>query len=152
MHARIFLEIGVDERRRVSHREVQTLRQSRRTDAVDHAEVDRLGGPAHRLGDVLTLYVENLFGNERVHVAILGEGLLQLEVAAKVGQQAQLDLRIVGGQQQPAIFRQERLADLPPHFRPDGDVLQIRLAGAEPTGRRHGLLERRMVHPARCAA
>ena len=35
-----------------SLRDVQPLRQTAGTHAVDDAEVDRLGGPAHRAGDL----------------------------------------------------------------------------------------------------
>ena len=38
----------------------------------------------------------------------------------------------------------ERLADLPPHGGPHGDILQVRVAGTEPPRAGDGLVERRM--------
>ena len=64
-------------------------------------------------------------------------------VAGVVGQHAQFDLRIVGRQQDPApLPRHKGRADLPAGLGPHGDVLQVRVAGAEAPGRGHGLMER----------
>ena len=56
-------------------------------------------------GHVLLGHAEDLRRHRGVNVAVLGEGLPQLLVAAEVGQQPQLDLRVVGRQQQPALAR-----------------------------------------------
>ena len=65
-----------------------------------------------------------------------------------VGQDAQLDLRVVGRQQLPARRPgDERRANFAAFLRADRDVLQVRVAGAEPARRGHHLVERR-VHAA----
>ena len=60
-----------------------------------------------------------------------------------VGQDAQLDLRIIGRQERPAREAgDERLADLAAVLGAHGDVLQVRVGGAEPARRRDDLVER----------
>ena len=66
---------------------------------------------------------------------------------AEMGQQPQLDLRVIGGHQQPALGGQERLADLLALLPADRDVLQVRIAGRQPARGGHGLVERRMDPP-----
>ena len=66
----------------------------------------------------------------------------------KVGQHAQLDLRVVGRQQLPArLARQERRANLAAALGAHRNVLQVRIVRAEPARGRHHLVERR-VHAA----
>lgn len=54
---------------------------------------------------------------------------------------AQLDLRIVGTEQLPALLGQKGLADSLRKFSANRDVLQIGVAAAEPTCRRDRLVE-----------
>ena len=65
-----------------------------------------------------------------------------------MGEDPQLDLRVVGDQQQ-LILRpgNEGTADLPAELRSDRDVLQVRVRRAQSPGRRDGLVERG-VNPA----
>ena len=71
------------------------------------------------------------------------EGPDQRRVAREVGQDAQLDLRVVGRQEPPAGSPgHERLADLPAVLGADRNVLEVGVAGAEPARRRHALVER----------
>src|SRR2546430_7658349 len=58
--------------------------------------------------------------------------LPEKKITAEVGQQTQLDLRIVGRQQKPPSRRDERLANFAAVFGADRDVLPVRVAGAEP--------------------
>ena len=67
---------------------------------------------ALRLRDLGFRHLEDLGGDGGVDVAVLGERRPQRLVAAEVGEQPQLDLRVVGGDQLPAVARDERLADL----------------------------------------
>ena len=57
-----------------------------------------------------------------------------------VGQQPQLDLRVVGADQHMARFGNERVADAAAFLGADRDVLQVRIGRGQPPGRgdRHG--------------
>ena len=91
--------------------------------AVDHAEVDRLAQAPLFRGHLV--FVEQQPGREGVHVVAVGVGLHQHLLAAEVGEDAQLDLGVVGADQLPALLGQERLADAPAELGADGDVLQV---------------------------
>ena len=58
----------------------------------------------------------------------------------QVRHDAQLDLRIVGGQQHVALGRDEGLADAPALGRADRDVLQVRILRRQPAGGGDGLV------------
>ncbi len=69
----------------------------------------------------------------------------ELRVFGKMRQDTQLDLGIIGHQQRPAgEARNERLADLLAVLGADRDVLEVRIARAEPARRRDDLVERGM--------
>ncbi len=55
---------------------------------------------------------------------------------------AQLDLRVIGGDEHRAFIGDEGFADLASHLRADRDVLQVRIGRGETPRRRHGLIER----------
>ena len=105
------------------------LAQAEGADAVDHAEVDGLGRAALLGVHLAFRYAEDLRRHGGVNVMVLRERLLQRVVAAQMGQEPQLDLRIIRRQQQPTLLRQERLPYLLPLLAADGDVLQVRIAG-----------------------
>ena len=57
----------------------------------------------------------------------------------------EFDLTVVRRQDNPVLLtRHESTTYLPSHIRPDGDVLKVRVARREPSGRGHSLVERRM--------
>ena len=62
-------------------------------------------------------------------------------VARQMGEDAQLDLAVVRREQDPALGRDEHLPDALAYGGADRDVLQVRIGGREPSGRRHGLAE-----------
>ena len=74
-------------------------------------------------------------------VVAAAEGLDQQRVAREVRQQAQFDLRIVGGEQDVAGFGDEGGANSRAEFGADGNVLQIGIGRGEAAGRRAGLVE-----------
>ena len=76
--------------------------------------------------------------------------LQQARIAGQVRHDAQLDLRIVGGDQRVARRRDEGLADAPALRGADRDVLQIRIRRGQPAGGGHRLVIRGM-DAARCA-
>ena len=71
--------------------------------------------------------------------ASVGEGFQQAFVAGQVRHDAQLDLRVIGGDDDAAGFGDERLANLAALGAAHRDVLQIRVVGRQPPGHRHGL-------------
>jgi len=66
-------------------------------------------------------------------------------VARDVGEDAQLDLAVVRGDERQVLATgHERAPDPPPERGADGDVLEVRVGRGEPAGRRDGLVERGM--------
>ena len=100
--AGVFLEVRLDERGRLGLRNAQAARQAVGGEPVDHAEIDGLGDPALRLVDCRLVDAENPRGHGVVDVAVLGERPAQGRVVGVVGQDPQLDLRVIGRQKQPA--------------------------------------------------
>ena len=68
----------------------------------------------------------------------------------EVREQPQLDLRVVGGEQRPALARNEAAPNVAAELAPDRDVLQVRVARRQASRRRDRLIERR-VNAAACA-
>ena len=83
----------------------------------------------------------------RVDVLPTLERLAQDRLAGDVGEDAQLDLAVVGREQPVTLLGDERRADLAAQLGPDRDRLQVRVRRREPPGRRDGLVEGR-VEPA----
>ena len=93
----------------------------------------------------LERHAEDLAGDERVDVVVAFEGGAHGGVLRVVGEDAQLDLRVVGGEQLPAgLAGDEGRADFAAFLGADRDVLQVRVAGAEPAGGGDDLVERRV--------
>ena len=61
--------------------------------------------------------------------------------SGQVREHAELDLRVVGRDQHVARFGDERAADLAAELGPDRDVLQVRIAAAQASGRGDRLVE-----------
>ena len=79
-----------------------------------------------------------------MHVFAAHEDLLQHGLIGGVREHAQLDLRVVGGDQHVAVLGLEAAADLAPERRADRDVLHVRVRAREAPGLRAGLQERRV--------
>ena len=62
-------------------------------------------------------------------------------VARQVREHAQLDLRVVGGDQHVPAVGDERAPDLPAELGANRNVLQVGIAAAQPAGRRDRLVE-----------
>jgi hypothetical protein len=83
-----------------------------------------------------------------VDVGARGERLAEAIIAGEVGEDPQLDLRVVGGQDHlPCVARHERTPDLASELGPDRDVLQVGIGRGQPPGRRARLVERRVEPP-----
>ena len=90
--AGVALEVGVDIGARLAALDAEIARQAEGGDAVDDAEIDRLGAPAHERVHVGDRHAKHLRGGHGVNVLTLGEGLLQGLDAGDVGDDAQFDL------------------------------------------------------------
>ena len=90
---------------------------------------------------------EHLRRGDGVDVEAAFERVDEARVLGEVREHAQLDLRVVGGEQAAAVVGDERAAELAAVGRAHRDVLQVRRLARDAAGRRVGLLEGR-VHAA----
>ena len=90
---------------------------------------------------------EHLGRRRGVDVLAARERLAELRLAGDVREDAQLDLRVVGGDELPARLGDERGADLAAELGADRDRLQVRVRRREPAGGGDGLVERRVQAP-----
>ena len=74
-------------------------------------------------------------------VLAVAEGVDEDRVLGHVGEQAQLDLRVIGDYQLPAFAGDEGGADFAAELGLDGDVLQVGIGGRQAAGGRAGLVE-----------
>ena len=121
-----------DELAGVGLRNLQAVGQPEGGDAVQDAEVDRLGGAPHILGHLILRHAEDVRSHRRVDVLAALEGLYHPLVATDVRHDAQLNLRIVGGQDNVVfVGGHESLADVATPLGAHRDVLQVRVHRAE---------------------
>ena len=117
------------------------LGQGEGGNAVNDAKIYRFRASPHAGGHLLHRYAEDLGGGEGVDILSGAEAVDHGLVPGHVGQQAQLDLGVVGVHQHLSGGCGEHLPQLRPQLGADGDVLQIGLGGAEPPGGGDGVLE-----------
>ena len=105
--------------------DVEPLRQAVRLHAVQQSEVDHLRlSPlvgSHRVE--VDLVDPGRSGS--VHVDIPVEGVNQPGVGGQMGQNSQLDLRVVGNQEQVSLIRGEGTTDRSTLLGADRDVLKV---------------------------
>ncbi len=142
------LEIGLDVLACLLARDRQLVGETERRDAVDDAEIDRLGAAAHGRVHALDRHVEHFRRGHGVNVQPVGERLSQLRNVGHMGQYAKFDLAVVGRHQLVARCRHEGGADLAAFRRAHRNVLQVRIGRGETSGRR-GSQRIGRVHPAR---
>src|SRR5215210_5487860 len=121
------LEVAVDELLGLLLLDLQAVGQAVRREAVDDAVVDHLRLRAHADRELVRRRVEHRGGGLGVHVLAALEDVLEDLLAGDVGEHAQLDLRVVDGDQDVVRLRDEARADLAPRLRADGDVLEVRV-------------------------
>ena len=115
------------------------LREPEWRKSVDDAEIDGLRGAAvfrvlrHRP------HTENLLRRPRVDIFPVAEGRDEHWIFRKVRHDAQLDLRVIRGQQYLSFIGDERGANLPPQLGSNRNVLQIGVARTEPARGRASL-------------
>ena len=76
----------------------------------------------------------------RVDVPVGEEGLDERRVPGEVGQDAELDLGIIGGEEDVAFVGHEGPAESCSPSPARGDVLEVGFARGQPAGRSHGLI------------
>ena len=122
-------EIGVDIQFRLSRPDTQLAPQPEGADAIDDAEIDRLGTPPRHRVHAGHRNAEHLAGGAGVDVLALQETFLQLRNIRDMRQQPQLDLRIIGADQHISGLGDEGAADAAAFLGPHRDVLQIGIGG-----------------------
>ena len=127
-------EIGVDVAFGFAGLDAQLAAQAERADAIDDAEIDRLGPAPHQTGHLRHRHTEHLAGRPAVNILAGGERLAERRHVRHMGQQAQFDLRVVRTHQYMARRRDEGLADAAALLRPDRDILQVGVVGRQPPG------------------
>ena len=132
----------------LSPADVQVGRQRSWPHAVEYCIVDRLGHAAFGVVHLIIAATEYQCRGMRVDVFACPEGLRQGGIAGHVGQYPQLDLRVVGADEEISLdAAPEATADAAAPFGADGDVLQVRPAAGKASGRGHCLPEIRMHQP-----
>ena len=134
---------------RLLARDLEVLREPEGGDAVDDPEVDHLRDRALAGRERRWILAEYLRGGRAMDVLAPLERLAQLRLAGDVGEDAQLDLRVVGREQLRALLGDERRPDLAPETGADRDRLQVRAGGREAAGRGDRLVDRRVQAPGR---
>ncbi len=127
LQARVALLVRPDEGPRLALRDAEGARETERALAVDDAEVDRLRHAPLVGRHLCQGHAEDLRRHVRVDVEPVVERARQLLVLAEVREHAQLDLRVVGADEERARRGDERPADLAARLRAHGDVLDVRL-------------------------
>ena len=141
-------EVGVDEGLGVSALHAAALGQAVGGESVDHAEVHHLGDAAHFWLHVVDADSVSARGGGGMDVLAVAEGGDQVVVLGEMGEDAEFDLRVVGGDEADVgvrgqffpRLRDKRGANLAALLGADGDVLQVRRLGGEPAGGGDGLV------------
>ncbi len=141
-------KIRVDERLRFLPGYTDVLGERERLLSVEQRVVDDLRAAAKLVGVEAARGAEHLECRAVVDVLAVAERVDERLLPGEVGEDAQLDLRVVGRDEHVARLGHECPPDLPADVGPDGDVLEVGVAAAQAPGRGHCLVEAR-VHAAR---
>ena len=136
--------VALDELVRLLLRDVEPVGHPVGRQAVDDPVVDHLRLGAHPGIDLLGLDPEHPARGGGVDVLAAAEDLLEHVLAGDVGEQPQLDLRVVGRHEQVAGLGDEAGADLAPERGADRDVLEVGVVRGQPPGGGGGLVEGRV--------
>ena len=120
-------EIVLDECLRLGERDAELSGERQCALPVNRREIDRLGAGAHVAGHGSLSNPKNHGGGLTMDVAATLKCRHKCRVIGKMRQQTELDLRVIGGEQQVAWRRDERASNLATATRADGDVLQVRV-------------------------
>ena len=141
VHVREGLEVAVEDLACLVRRDVEPLTEAVGLHAVREPVVDDLGEPALEVVDLRLVDAEHLRGGDRVDVGASGERVDQTGVLREMGEDAQLDLGVVGGHEAAALVGDERLAHLTPLGGTDGNVLEVGALARDASGGGGDLVE-----------
>ena len=119
--------------------DIELAGKAERRHAVDQTKIDDLGVTALLVIHGLRCEAENLRSRRAMDVLAGSESLQQAFIARDVRHDAQLDLRIVRGNNAGTGRRNKRLADAPALCRANGNVLQVGIGARQPPGHRRRL-------------
>src|SRR5580704_14700553 len=145
--ARVLFEVSVDELLGLSRLDPEILREPECGKAINDAEVDDLGLAAMVGGDHQWRDTEDLRRGEGMDIVAAPESFDQQRIAGVVREQAKLDLRVIGGEQDVAGLNGEGGPDLAAEFGADGNVLQVGVGGGQASSGGAGLIESGMETP-----
>ena len=140
LHAGVAREVQLHVPLGLAALDAELAREPERRHSVDQSEVDGLRGTPLLGADLVRRHAEDLGSRRLVDVPVLGEGPQQALVPGEVRHDAQLDLRVVGRDQQVILRGHESLPDPPSLGRANRDVLEIRVGRRKPAGRGDGLV------------
>ena len=101
--------------------------QTKGGDAVDDAEIGRLGLTALVTAHFIQTFLVDLCGGGAVDVMTFQEGGYHVLILTQMGHQPEFNLRIVGGEEQAAWLRHECLTHFLTVRIADRDVLKVRI-------------------------
>ena len=138
----IGLKIAVDEFFGLASRNLHALGQTESRDAIDDTEVGGFCLAALVARHFFQRFVEDACSRGRMNVFSGVEVLNHLLVAAEMRHDAQLDLRVVGREENAARLRHKGFSDFATVVATHRNVLQVRIARGEASGGGNGLIER----------
>ena len=122
-------------------RDTDVLGEGERRLAVEQRVIDDLGSPSQFVFVEPTVRSEDLERGLIVNVLTAAKRLDQGVIVRQMGEDPQLNLRIVRRNQDTAGLCDERASNLSADRGPNRDVLQIGIAGAQAPGGRDRLIE-----------
>src|SRR5215213_9669517 len=122
-HAFVSVVVILDDFLRFHSRDSDALRQAPRLDRISDSKVDYLGKPARLFELFGSLRAEDESRRARVDVFTFLKRFQHHRILRDVGQQPQLELRIVSGDDLVSLLRNESAADTPAHLAANGNVL-----------------------------
>ena len=122
-------------------RDADALRQSPRLDCISDGEVDYLRKPTRFSQFFIGLRAKNESRRARVNVFAFLKRFEHHRILRDVGQQTQLELRVVGRNDLVSLLCHERAPNTPSHFTANRNVLKIRIARRKTSGGGNRLVE-----------
>src|SRR5579884_119564 len=141
LDAVIALKVAVDVALRLELGDAEVGRKPERADPVDDAEIHRLRDPAHLGSNRVFGKVEELDRRAGVDIFAGAERFDQHRVLRHVGQDAQLNLIVIGGEKLISRLGDKRLTDAAAELSLDRNILKVRLFGGEAAGGGDRLIE-----------
>ncbi len=118
----------------------ELLRKTESAHAVNDTEVDGLRLPSEFGVQSFRCNLKHFAGGAGMDILIFQKCFYQNVIFGIVGQDAQFDLGIIGGNKIPVPARNESLTNFATFFGADGDILQVRVRTAQTPGGSHGLI------------